>query len=70
VHGLLQRLLGYETPRYAHHKLLTDAQGRRLAKRAGARALADLRKAGADPMELAAELRAGRMPAGFGIGGL
>ena len=25
VHGLLQRLLGYETPRYAHHQLLTDA---------------------------------------------
>ena len=33
VHGLLQRLLGYETPRYAHHKLLTDASGRRFAKR-------------------------------------
>ena len=25
VHGLLQRLLGYETPAYAHHRLLTDA---------------------------------------------
>ena len=24
VHGLLQRLLGYATPRYAHHALLTD----------------------------------------------
>ena len=33
VHGLLQRLLGYETPRYAHHRLLTDADGRRFAKR-------------------------------------
>jgi glutamyl-Q tRNA(Asp) synthetase len=33
VHGLLQKLLGYETPRYAHHKLLTDASGRRFAKR-------------------------------------
>jgi glutamyl-Q tRNA(Asp) synthetase len=33
VHGLLQNLLGYETPRYAHHKLLTDASGRRFAKR-------------------------------------
>ena len=32
VHGLLQKLLGYETPRYAHHKLLTDASGR-FAKR-------------------------------------
>ena len=33
VHGLLQKLLGYETPQYAHHKLLTDATGRRFAKR-------------------------------------
>ena len=33
VHGLLQKLLGYETPLYAHHKLLTDASGRRFAKR-------------------------------------
>jgi len=33
VHGLLQKLLGYETPHYAHHKLLTDAAGRRFAKR-------------------------------------
>ncbi len=29
----LQRLLGYETPEYAHIPLLTDAEGRRLAKR-------------------------------------
>ena len=33
VHGLLQKLLGYETPHYAHHRLLTDATGRRFAKR-------------------------------------
>jgi glutamyl-Q tRNA(Asp) synthetase len=33
VHGLLQKLLGYATPHYAHHKLLTDASGRRFAKR-------------------------------------
>jgi glutamyl-Q tRNA(Asp) synthetase len=33
VHVLLQRLLGYETPLYAHHRLLTDPSGRRLAKR-------------------------------------
>ena len=33
VHGLLQKLLGYATPRYSHHKLLTDATGRRFAKR-------------------------------------
>ena len=33
VHGLLQKLLGYAAPRYAHHRLLTDATGRRFAKR-------------------------------------
>lgn len=33
VHVLLQELLGYATPHYAHHKLLTDASGRRFAKR-------------------------------------
>jgi len=33
AHALLQKLLGYATPRYAHHRLLTDASGRRFAKR-------------------------------------
>ncbi|TXL70825.1 tRNA glutamyl-Q(34) synthetase GluQRS [Vineibacter terrae] len=47
VHGLLQRLLGYETPRYAHHRLLTDAQGRRFAKRDQSLTLRALREAGA-----------------------
>ena len=33
VHRLLQALLSLPTPRYRHHPLLTDATGRRLAKR-------------------------------------
>jgi glutamyl-Q tRNA(Asp) synthetase len=33
VHVLLQKLLGYAVPQYAHHRLLTDATGRRFAKR-------------------------------------
>jgi glutamyl-Q tRNA(Asp) synthetase len=33
VHALLQTLLGYAAPQYAHHRLLTDATGRRFAKR-------------------------------------
>ena len=33
IHRLLQALLGLPTPRYRHHRLLTDAAGRRLAKR-------------------------------------
>ncbi len=46
VHGLLQKLLGYETPRYAHHRLLTDASGRRFAKRDKAVTLRSLRESG------------------------
>jgi glutamyl-Q tRNA(Asp) synthetase len=52
VHGLLQRLLGYETPRYAHHKLLTDAQGRRFAKRDKSLTLRALRESGLTPAQV------------------
>jgi glutamyl-Q tRNA(Asp) synthetase len=38
---LLQALLGLPRPRYRHHALLLDAEGRRLAKRKGSRALRD-----------------------------
>ena len=33
VHRLLQALLGLPVPRYCHHALVTDASGRRYAKR-------------------------------------
>lgn len=65
IHRLLQALLELPTPRYHHHPLLTDASGQRLAKRHGARTLADLRASGADPAELVANLRAGTLPAGY-----
>lgn len=52
VHRLLQALLGLPTPRYHHHPLLRDAEGRRLAKRDGAPALADLREQGQDSATL------------------
>jgi glutamyl-Q tRNA(Asp) synthetase len=51
IHRLLQALLGLPTPAYAHHKLLTDAHGVRLAKRAGAPSLRSLRAAGTSPAE-------------------
>jgi glutamyl-Q tRNA(Asp) synthetase len=57
VHRLLQALLGLPAPRYHHHPLLTDAQGRRLAKRDGAPSLADLRAAGEDGLAVAKRLR-------------
>jgi glutamyl-Q tRNA(Asp) synthetase len=69
IHRLIQALLGLPTPLYHHHPLLTDARGRRLAKRHGAPTLADLRAAGADPVALAADLRAGRLPAGYSAAG-
>lgn len=67
VHRLLQALLGLPSPAYRHHILLTDAAGRRLAKRDGAPSLAGLRDGGADPARLIAELRKGRVPLGIGF---
>lgn len=52
VHRLLQVLLGLPEPVYHHHRLLTDAAGRKLSKSAGDTGLAALRAAGADPQEV------------------
>lgn len=60
VHRLLQALLGLPTPRYHHHGLLTDADGNRLAKRAGSPSLASMREDGADPAAILAQLRGTR----------
>ena len=46
VHRLLQALMGWDVPTYAHHRLLTDASGKRLAKRDRAATLRDLRASG------------------------
>jgi len=52
VHRLLQVLLGLPTPLYHHHRLLTDARGRKLAKRDGDTSLAVLRERGLTPCEI------------------
>lgn len=65
VHRLLQTLLGLPTPVYRHHPLLTDADGRRLAKRNGAPTLESLRLSGVDGPALADDLRRGVLPSGF-----
>lgn len=49
LHRLLQALFGWPAPRYAHHPLLTGADGRRLAKRDGAASLRAMRQAGISP---------------------
>jgi glutamyl-Q tRNA(Asp) synthetase len=58
VHRLLQSLMGWPAPRYAHHRLLADESGRRLAKRDRAATLRSLRDAGVSPDELRAQLAA------------
>lgn len=66
VHRLLQALLDLPSPAYIHHPLLVDADGRRLAKRSGSIALADLRAQGMDAAALVADLKCGRFPVGIG----
>ncbi len=57
VHVLLQRLLDLPTPVYAHHKLLLDGSGKRLAKRDKAATLRAMREAGESPAAILARLR-------------
>jgi glutamyl-Q tRNA(Asp) synthetase len=52
IHRLLQALLGLPTPVYRHHPLLTDANGRRLAKRDRALTIRAMRAAGMSAMEI------------------
>ncbi|WP_031304310.1 tRNA glutamyl-Q(34) synthetase GluQRS [Sphingobium quisquiliarum] len=67
VHRLLQTLLNLPSPVYCHHPLLAGADGKRLAKRDGSIALADLRAQGMDPVQLAADLLAARFPVGISL---
>ena len=57
VHRTLQAVLGLPVPRWHHHRLLTDLNGEKLAKRRGSPALAERREAGEDGPKLAAHLR-------------
>lgn len=52
IHVVLQRLLGLPTPTYHHHRLIRDAEGKRLAKRDDARALHKYRAEGATPADI------------------
>jgi len=67
VHRLLQALLGLPVPAWHHHGLLVEADGRKLAKRRGSPSLGDRRRAGEDGASIAADLRAGRLPAGISL---
>jgi len=54
IHRLLQALLGLSAPRYRHHPLLTDASGKRYAKRDRAPSIKALRAAGRSREEIRA----------------
>jgi glutamyl-Q tRNA(Asp) synthetase len=58
VHRLLQVLLGLPEPAYLHHPLVLDEQGKRLAKRHDALAIAALRESGLTPDEALAQIDA------------
>jgi glutamyl-Q tRNA(Asp) synthetase len=55
VHRLLQALLSLLTPHYRHHPLVTDAAGRRLAKRDRALTIRAMRASGIRPSEVIAQ---------------
>lgn len=52
IHVVLQKLLNFKTPTYHHHKLIRDTNGKRLAKRDDARAIAKYRADGLSPMDI------------------
>jgi glutamyl-Q tRNA(Asp) synthetase len=64
---LLQQVFGWPSPRYHHHPLIGTTDGKRLAKRNKAPTLAAMREAGVDGRALAADLRRGVFPVGFGV---
>lgn len=56
VHALLQALLDLPTPLYRHHRLITDEEGKRFAKRDQASTIRALREAGVSPSALRTRL--------------
>ncbi|APE27688.1 tRNA glutamyl-Q(34) synthetase GluQRS [Aurantiacibacter gangjinensis] len=71
IHRLLQALLGLPVPRWHHHALLVEADGRKLAKsrRSGERGygLAEMREAGEDGRIVAEKLRLDQIPHGISL---
>jgi glutamyl-Q tRNA(Asp) synthetase len=52
AHRLLQELLDLPAPTYHHHRLIRDAEGRKLAKSTNATGLRELRAQGAAPADI------------------
>ncbi len=52
VHRLLQALLGLPQPAYHHHRLILDAEGRKVSKSSRSTGLQELRAQGATPADV------------------
>lgn len=52
IHRLLQYLLNFKTPLYFHHDLLTDPEGKRMAKRHESETILNFRSRGLFPAQL------------------
>jgi glutamyl-Q tRNA(Asp) synthetase len=52
VHRLLQALLGLPAPRYRHHRLILDVDGKKLSKSTAATGLRELRAQGVTPADI------------------
>jgi glutamyl-Q tRNA(Asp) synthetase len=52
VHRVLQALLGFDAPRYHHHRLILDSEGRKLSKSSQSTGLRELRASGATPADI------------------
>jgi glutamyl-Q tRNA(Asp) synthetase len=60
IHRLLQVLLGLPEPAYHHHRLILDAEGRKLAKSTGAKSLQELRADGVTAQDIRRMVGLGR----------
>jgi len=60
IHRLLQALLGLPEPVYHHHRLILDADGRKLSKSTQAKSLRELRAAGASAADIRRMVGLGR----------
>lgn len=65
IHRLLQALLDLPVPRWHHHGLLVDENGKKLAKRRHSASLSDMRDKGVDGTVLVSELRKHCFPTGL-----
>ena len=52
IQVILHRLFGHDLPIYHHHRLIRDEEGKRLAKRDDARAIAKFREDGESPADI------------------